>query len=106
MHKVFESVKPGNILYANFIWDDTRIPHFYKVLKKTESSVRVQEIDSEQVDKSENRQWCMVVPGTNPVGKPKTIRLNKWGWLNAKLTKFGSPMYIYDGSSSCRHSYM
>ena len=98
MDTTFAEAKAGDTLYATYTWDDTRIPHFYQVISKAAKSLVVQEVISRKTAPSDGWQMCEVVPGRQKIGHPFRVRLNKWGWLDARLSKWGSPMHVWHGT--------
>ena len=96
----------NDILEATYSWDDCSITHFYKVLKTTEKTLRLQELNV-RFGGHFNCLTGTAFPIDNSFrGEPFTVRENKSGGYYVKLNTWGNELTKWDGISAGSHYNM
>ena len=96
----------GDILKATYSWDDCRITHFYQVLKTTEKTLRLQELEVRFGGHFNSLSGTAFPIVGKFRGEPFTVRENKSGGYSVKLNTWGNELTRWDRMSAGDHYNM
>jgi len=90
-------IKVNDILYTSGGYEQTNI-YFYRVVKKTKSSLHIAQLGKRETGKTEcNDHWIEVVPNTSRVSKNIFMRRYKNGDKYIRINRYEGIGQLWDG---------